>query len=191
VTRWQAETGHRVGEEYAARFAAQAATGKDMDGEGRFVLGLPGGPGRVLDAGCGIGRVGAFLADHGCTVRGVDADPSMITVARRARPDLDWVLGDLLDADLGGPWDVVVMTGNVIVYVDPGTEAAVVQRLSDVLAPGGRLVCGWRTDRLDPDTYESWAVAAGLQAEERYATWDRDPWHDGADWCVSVCLRNG
>ncbi len=187
MTRWLVETGGTRGEEYATRFAAHAAEGRDMHGEARFVLDLLGSPGRVLDAGCGIGRVGAWLAGAGCTVLGVDSDPSMIAVARRQNPELSWVLGDLLSADLGGPWDAVVMTGNVVIYVDPGTEAAVVQRLSSVVTPGGWLVSGWATAKLAPDTYEDWARVAGLEPEARYATWDRAPWHDGATWCVSVC----
>jgi SAM-dependent methyltransferase len=187
VTRWLAETGGTRGEEYATRFAAHAAEGRDMHGEARFIMELLGRPGRVLDAGCGIGRVGEWLAAQGCSVLGVDSDPSMIEVARRQSPELPWVLGDLLTADLGGPWDVVVMTGNVIIYVEPGTEAAAVQRLSSVVAPGGRLVSGWNTARLPAETYEGWARAAGLEPEARYATWERDPWHDDAQWCVSVC----
>jgi SAM-dependent methyltransferase len=187
VTRWLQETGGTRGPEYAARFAAHAAAGKDMHGEARFVLGLLGGPGRVLDAGCGIGRVGTWLASQGCTVLGIDNDPSMISVARESNPELAWIEGDLLSADLGGPWDVVVMTGNVIIYLTPETEAAAVHRLSSVLAPGGHLVSGWRTARLSPETYEGWARAAGLNPVARYATWEKDPWHDDADWCVSVC----
>jgi SAM-dependent methyltransferase len=191
MTRWLQETGGTRGEEYAARFAALEATGTEMHGEAEALWRLLGGPGRVLDAGCGIGRLGAWLAGQGCQVLGVDSDPSMIEVARRQLPHLDWVLGDLLCAELAGPWDLAAMTGNVIVYVEAGTEAAVVERLAGVLAEGGLLVSGWRTDRLAPDTYDAWAQAAGLVPVSRWSTWDAQPWTDASDWCVAVHRRGG
>ena len=44
---------------------------------------------RVLDAGCGTGRVAIELARRGIEVVGVDADPDMLERARRRAPQLD------------------------------------------------------------------------------------------------------
>ena len=57
------------------------AEGRDLAGEARFVDALAPRAARVLDAGCGPGRVGAFLHALGHTVVGVDVDPVLIVAA--------------------------------------------------------------------------------------------------------------
>lgn len=183
MSRWLAETGGTSGEDYAARFAALAAAGRDLHGEARYVDGLLPPGSRVLDAGCGTGRVASELARRGHLVTGVDNDVSMLAVARRD-PAVTWVEADLARLDLGRSFDLVVMAGNVIVFVEPGTEQAVVSRLARHLAPGGLLVSGWRTDRMTLATYEE--LVTGLEPVARHATWDADPWRSDADWCVAV-----
>jgi SAM-dependent methyltransferase len=183
VTRWLEETGGTRGPEYDERFRALAEQGADMHGEADFVTRLlPRGS--VLDAGCGIGRVAVELARRGYDVVGVDNDASMLDVARRH--DLPWVDADLASLDLGRTFELVIGAGNVIVYVAPGTEAAVVERLSAHLTPGGLLVNGWRTDRMSRDEYDGLVAGAGLTQVARYSSWDDDPWHDDAEWCVAV-----
>jgi SAM-dependent methyltransferase len=52
-----------------------------------------GSTARVLDYGCGYGRVMAELSDHGfCDVSGVDLSPALIERGRRARPDLSFAV---------------------------------------------------------------------------------------------------
>jgi 2-polyprenyl-3-methyl-5-hydroxy-6-metoxy-1,4-benzoquinol methylase len=181
MTRWLAETGGTSGPAYEARFAALAAQGEQLHGEADFVQRLlPAGS--VLDAGCGTGRVAVELARRGYDVVGVDNDRSMLEVARK-HPG-SWVDADLAALDLTRTFDVVLCAGNVLVYVEPGTEAAVVARLAAHLAPGGLLVSGWRTDRMPRSAYDELVV--GLEPVARYSTWDGDPWRDDADWCVAV-----
>ena len=186
MSRWLQETGGASGAAYEQRFRDLAATGVDVHGEVAFVQRLIGPGGRVLDAGCGTGRVARELARRGVDVVGIDNDPSMLAVARGEAPDLRWLAADLGQLDLGERFDVVVLAGNVIVFVAPGTEGDVLRRCAEHLVPGGLLVCGWRTDRLPRSDYDALAGAAGLQPVDRFASWDRDPWRDDADWCVAV-----
>lgn len=186
MSRWLAETGGTSGEDYAARFAALAAAGHDVHGEARYVDSLLAPGSRVLDAGCGTGRVASELARRGHAVTGVDSDPSMLAVARHD-PAVSWVEADLATLELDERFDLVVMAGNVIVFVEPGTEQPVVDRLAAHLVPGGLLVSGWRTDRLALTAYEE--LVADLQPVVRHATWDADPWRSGARWCVAVDQR--
>ncbi len=85
---------------------------------------------------------------------------------------------------------MIVLAGNVMVYLAPGTERQVLRVLAGLLVPGGRLVTGFATDRdyrvadLDRD-----AGAVGLRMEHRFATWHLDPWFTGADWAVTVLAR--
>ena len=162
-----------------------------MHGEATFVEGL--GVRSVLDAGCGTGRVAIELARRGLEVVGLDADPGMLAVARAKDPAIEWVLADLSDFELAeadGPrrFDAVVMAGNVMIFVVPGTEGAVLERLAGHLRPGGLVVAGFQliSGRLSLERYDELAGAAGLTLAERFATWDRDPWVAGGAYAVSV-----
>ena len=200
-TRWQDLAGDDEGEAYAARLAARAATGAAMHGEAdRVEAVLRGRTGRVLDAGCGTGRVAIELARRGHEVVGVDLDASMLAVARREAPGLRWVEGDLAslgDAEVGAPIDVVVCAGNVVPLLAAGTEPAAIAAMAAVLRPGGALVCGFGLDvahlPLDHvpvtlEDYDRWCADAGLVLDDRFATWEGAPF-DGGGYHVSVHHR--
>ncbi len=193
MSKWLDETGGTRGAAYDEQFAALAASGVEVHGEADFVERLTQ-PCRVLDAGCGTGRLAIELARRGFAVVGVDSDASMLDVARRNAPDLTWRLADLTALDDPSSYDVVVAAGNVMVYLAEGTGPAAVAAMARALRPGGLLVSGWRTERapddgrptLAPADFDSWAADAGLTAVDRFATWDGDPMTDDADWCVTV-----
>ena len=189
MSRWLDETGGTRGASYEQRFRELAASGVDVHGEAAFVERLAPAPARVLDAGCGTGRVGRELARRGYDVVGVDNDASMLAVARQEAPELRWVEADLVDLDLGEQFDVVVLAGNVVVFLAPTTEQPVLARCAAHAATGGLVVSGWRTDRMSRADYDGLAAGAGLEAVARFSTWDGDPWRDDADWCVAVDRR--
>ena len=173
------------GDTYDRRFEQLAASGVDVHGEATFVSSFE--PTSVLDAGCGTGRVAIELARHEVDTVGVDLDPAMLETARRKAPDLAWVEADLASLELGRRFDVVLAAGNVLLFVAPGTEAAVVGRLSAHLVPGGRLVAGFSLDAgLSLADYDAIAGAAGLSLEGRFATWERAAFEAGGDYAVSV-----
>lgn len=188
-TRWFEEWSDEQREEYAERFTRLAAAGHDIDGEARLVDAMADRGSRILDAGCGTGRVAAALALRGHEVLGVDADADLVAAGRAQHPGVPLEHLDLLDLAPArhGSFDVVVAAGNVMVYLHPGSEPAVLAAIAGVLRPGGRVVLGFATDRdytvtdLDRD-----GAAVGWTLEHRFATWQLDPWRDGADWAVSV-----
>jgi SAM-dependent methyltransferase len=188
--RWAASDVPR-GAAYDRRFAQLAASGADVHGEAALVDSY--GPGSVLDAGCGTGRVAIELHRMGHPVVGVDVDAAMLEAARAKAPGLEWVEGDLTDPalDFGRTFDVVVLAGNVLIFVPPGTEGRVVANAARWLAPGGRLVTGYslRPGGLDPVRHDAFAAAAGLQFEGRWSTWDRRPFGPGDDYAVAVHRR--
>ncbi|RJK98004.1 class I SAM-dependent methyltransferase [Vallicoccus soli] len=188
--RWIAETGGTRGPDYAQRFRELAAAGEDVHGEAALVDALVAPRSRVLDAGCGTGRVGIELARRGHEVTGVDLDASMLAEARADAPDLAWVEADLAALELPGPpYDAVVLAGNVVVYLTPATERQVVRRLAAHLRPGGLLVAGFRVEHepgvATPADYDAACAAAGLEDLHRWASWDRAPW-DGGGYVVRV-----
>ncbi len=174
------------GGSYQARFDQLAARGVDVHGEADLVEAL--GARRVLDAGCGTGRVAIELARRGIPTVGVDVDPSMLSTARHSAPELDWRQADLVSVVLpAAAFDLVLMAGNVMIFVAPGTQAEVIANLAPTLVPGGLLVSGFQ---LGGDwglgDYDRWARAAGLVPVERWSTWDRAPWRPDSRYAVSV-----
>jgi len=176
------------GDDYDRRFEQLEAAGHDIHGEADFVSSLA--VRSVLDAGCGTGRVAIELARRGLDVVGVDADRPMLEAARRKAPQLEWVEADLVDVELGRRFGAVVLAGNVMLFVAPGTEGQVLTNLARHLEDDGLLVAGFSTDRsLALPTYDRLAAAAGLTLAERWATWDRQPHGPGSDYAVSVHRR--
>jgi SAM-dependent methyltransferase len=197
-SRWAAANRSTDAKGYAARFEELSASGVDIHGEATLVASLVPPGSRVLDAGCGTGRVAIRLAELGYHCVGVDSDAAMLDVAKAASTDVTWVLADLCDVDrMDESFDLVVAAGNVIPLVAPGSEAVVVARLAERLAPGGLLVAGFGLDAahlplaaapFGLDGYDGWCVAAGLEPIERFATWDRVPF-DGGGYAVSISRR--
>jgi SAM-dependent methyltransferase len=142
----------------------------------------------VLDAGCGTGRVAMELARRGLDVVGVDLDPAMLAVARDKAPFIPWLEADLSDFDLVRTFDGVVAAGNVMIFLTPGTESAVLENLTRHLGPSGLLIAGFslHKDRLTVETYDDLAAAAGLELVERWGTWDRAAFVAGNDYTVSI-----
>jgi 2-polyprenyl-3-methyl-5-hydroxy-6-metoxy-1,4-benzoquinol methylase len=176
------------GDEYQARFDALAASGEDVHGEVDFVLGLEPPPATVLDAGCGTGRVAIELHRRGIEVVGTDVAADMLVTARSRAPELEWVEADLATIDLGRTFDAVVLAGNVLLFVEPGTQAEVVRRCGEHIGPTGVVVAGFSIRRggYTTDDLDEHAAAAGLIVAERWATWDRQPWHEGGSYAVTV-----
>ena len=199
-TRWEGTDAPR-GAVYDAQWERLAAAGQSIHGEADLVDALlqEHGGRRVLDAGCGTGRVAIELAVRGYEVVGVDFDASMLDAARAKAPELTWVRADLATLgsadfpdDASDTFDAVVMAGNVMIFVLPGTEGAVLERLGALVSPSGLVIAGFqlRPDRIGLDEYDRLAAAAGLELAARWATWDRAPFA-GGDYAVTVHRRAG
>ncbi|HET9518046.1 MAG TPA: class I SAM-dependent methyltransferase [Actinoplanes sp.] len=173
-----------------------AAAGADLAGEARFVDAMLPRASRVLDAGCGTGRVGGFLAAAGHDVVGVDLDPALIAAAESDHPGSRWLVGDLAELDLPArgiaePFEAVVCAGNVMTFTAPGTRREILRRMGAHLSGTGRAVIGFGRGRgYDFTEFLADAAAAGLTPDLLLATWDLRPYTDDADFLVAV-LRPG
>ena len=174
------------GDTYDATYERRAAAGENVHGEADFVERFA--PTSVLDAGCGTGRVGLELAHRGLDVVGVDLDDAMLDTARQKAPSVDWRLADLATVDLGRSFDAIVMAGNVMIFLAPGSEATVVANVARHLRPGGLLIAGFQlmSGQLTIERYDEIAGLASLALAERWSTWDRDSWDATHDYAVSV-----
>lgn len=165
-----------------------AKAGENPHGEADFVARFE--PTSVLDAGCGTGRVAIELAARGLDVAGSDIDGQMLAEAQAKAPDLPWVQSDLATLDMGRAFDLVVMAGNVILFVEPGTEAACVAGAARHVDSGGHLVAGFSLARgVSVEAWEGWLRAAGLEPRERHSTWAGDPFVTTSNYLVSTATR--
>lgn len=109
---------------------------------------------RVLDVGCGSGRLARRLGESGFDVLGIDASPAMIALARTHAPAARF---DVIALPSGRPpgargglplSDAVVSTGHVLNYLE-GQEAiaAALAELAMCLRAGGVLALDVMTER--------------------------------------------
>lgn len=131
--------GARYDERAFGTAGQQWVSQRELDSVRTALEGLPRGA-RVLDAGCGNGRVTQVLAGElGFAVTALDPVPDMLVATRRRSPGVSTVL-----ARLGEPiplpsaaFDAVVAM-RVLKWV-PAWESAI-EEVARVLAPGGRCV---------------------------------------------------
>lgn len=177
---------------YVERFRSMARDGDDLAGEARLVDAMVARGARILDAGCGPGRIGGALSDAGHDVVGVDVDPVLIEAAEQDHPGPRWLVGDLAELDLPDqgittPFDAIVCAGNVLPFLAPSTRGEVLKRLHQHLAPGGRLAVGFGAGRgYEFDEFFRDAAEAGLTPDLTLSTWDLRPLTEDSDFLVSL-----
>jgi SAM-dependent methyltransferase len=177
---------------YVQRFRTLAEQGMDLVGEARLVDAMLPRGSRVLDAGCGPGRVGGFLHEVGHEVVGVDVDPVLIAAAEQDHPGPRWLVGDLAELDLPArgvaePFDAIVCAGNVMTFLAESTRVEVLRRLRAHLRDDGRAAIGFGAGRgYDFDEFLADARAAGWAADLLLSTWDLRPFGPGSDFLVAV-----
>lgn len=111
---------------------------------------------RVLDLGCGTGRLTTALARAGHRVTGIDPARASLDVARRkpGAAAVTWIHGTAPDAP-GDTFDLALMTSHVAqIFVEDAEWRAVLAELHRALRPGGRLAF----DSRDPSArgWEGW-----------------------------------
>jgi SAM-dependent methyltransferase len=196
-TRW-AQGGEPTSQAYGRHFARLVDDGADLEGEARLADALVTRGARILDVGAGMGRVTAALAGRGHAVVGVEPDAALVAQARETYPGIDVVHADALDVTpslVGGPVDLAVLVGNVMVFLAEGTERAVLSAVRRVLAPRGRVLAGFHphgapagSREYPPEEFVADAAAAGLVVHLRAGTYELHPPSD--DYAVWVLGRD-
>jgi len=117
----------------------------------------------LLDLGCGVGLLAAFLreAGHAAPVTGIELDASKVSVARAVLPRDTFVAGDAsaMPEHLG---DVVML--DVIHYFDDDAQQRLLAAIAARVAPGGaayiRLTLNEPNWRFFLTQCEEWFVSA-------------------------------
>lgn len=96
--------------------------------------------GLIADLGCGPGHVTDYLARLSADVVGFDLSPAMIEVARRSYPELEFVVGSMLDL----PWEDGSLSGAVafysVIHLTPSERVAAFTEIGRALRSGGHLL---------------------------------------------------
>jgi SAM-dependent methyltransferase len=102
---------------------------------------------KVLDVGCGSGRIGEFVLEAGAAhYVGVDFSAPMIDMAQARLPRFEarteLIVDDFLDARLSGPYNVILAVGLFDYLPDPERFS---NRMFELAAPGGCVVGSFPT----------------------------------------------
>jgi SAM-dependent methyltransferase len=141
---------------------------------------------RVLDLGCGFGRVALALAPHAAQVTGVDVSAAMVEQAREraagaANLDFQRVDGRTLPF-APASFDLVLAVDSWPFIVRAGLAEAQAAEVARVLRPGGDLlVLNWSYRGDDVQDAAEAAAAPGFTAlrsgERPFAIWDAGCYH--------------
>jgi SAM-dependent methyltransferase len=115
---------------------------------------------RVLDVGCGSGRIGEFVLEAGAShYVGVDFSEPMIDLARarltRFESRTELIVDDFLTAPLEGPFQVILAVGLFDYVPEPHRFS---QRMFELCAPGGCVV----------GSFPTWSLVKGPVRKVRY-----------------------
>jgi ubiquinone/menaquinone biosynthesis C-methylase UbiE len=94
----------------------------------------------VCDLGCGPGHIGAFVADLGIDVLGIDLSAGMVAQARRRYPDLTFARGDMTSLDLADQSLGGITCFYALIHIPRITVPLALREMFRVLAPGGPLL---------------------------------------------------
>lgn len=122
---------------------------------------------RILDLGCGTGRLTAEIATTGADVIGIDRSQEMISEARAQFRDLHFEVADARHMHFDRQFDAVFSNAVLHWIVEP---ELVVRSVAKVLAPGGRFVAEFGgkgnvrrlIDAIDR-AYEKFGIERGLE----------------------------
>ncbi len=107
------------------------------------LVGLEGG-GRVVDVGCGPGRITGHLATLGLDVSGIDLSPGMVAEAQRRHPDIAFRTGSLAALDLADASVAGVVAWYSIIHTPPALLPEVFAELHRVIRPNGLLLLAFQ-----------------------------------------------
>jgi len=122
-----------------------------------FILSVIGEqPKRILEIGCGYGRILLALADAGYEVAGMDVDDEDLenlstTALSLGINNARWRKADAVHDDWGTGFDVVVLAGNILFNIEniesapayKKAQEAFIQKAAAALVPGGCVYIGY------------------------------------------------
>jgi SAM-dependent methyltransferase len=129
---------HRTGD-FVAEFGSRTLRPVEVVVLARYRDALSG---RVLEIGCGAGRLLGYLVALGGEVHGIDVSQGMVDACHRRWPEANVRIGDVRDpaAWANGQCDVIFPSYNVLDVFDDTARRQVLAGLRELLGPDGLLI---------------------------------------------------
>jgi SAM-dependent methyltransferase len=98
--------------------------------------------GRILELGCGAGRLTGYICEIAASVHGIDLSAEMIAYCKKRYPAASFERGDLRDVTSYAPgaYEAVVAAFNVLDVLGEADRASILDGIHRTLSPGGLLV---------------------------------------------------
>lgn len=131
-----------------------------------FYLDLVMSAGRVLDVGCGTGRLlhRARESGHNGRLCGLDPDPAMLEQAR-GRTDIEWVLADAASGAWNREFDLAVMASHAFqVFIDDDELRGSLRAICTALVDGGRFA--FETRHPQARAWEGWNTSSETRSPD-------------------------
>ncbi|HVB90488.1 MAG TPA: class I SAM-dependent methyltransferase [Acidimicrobiales bacterium] len=94
----------------------------------------------VCDLGCGPGHIGAYLAERGVDVLGIDLSPGMVAQARRSFPALRFAPGDMTALDLPAGSLAGIVCFYALIHIPRVRVSVALTEMRRSLVAGGQLL---------------------------------------------------
>ena len=166
----------------AAEFVSTRSTTIEVKRGRDWAKALPRGA-AVVDLGCGPGfPITEVLVAEGLRVYGVDAAPSFVQAFRRNLPNTPIACEAVQDSKFFDRTFDGVLAWGLMFLLSPEDQRSLIQRIADILVPGGRLLftspaeigfgddvmTGQETRSLGADEYRRRLSAVGLSVANEY-----------------------
>ena len=108
--------------------------------------------GPCVDLGCGPGHVTRYLHERGVDIHGIDVSNAMVKRARALNPGIRFERGDLSRLKHKDNHWAAAVAFYSLVHLSPRELVPALLEIHRVLEPGGALLLGFHTDRIDATT---------------------------------------
>jgi SAM-dependent methyltransferase len=98
--------------------------------------------GRVLEIGCGAGRILGYLVSLGGDVHGIDISERMVARCRESFPGASVQVGDMRDlrANADGQFDAILLLDSILDVVDDATRRSILDQVRGLLSADGLVI---------------------------------------------------
>ena len=181
-----------VAREFLARRGSGRSTGAGVNAVRQWAQALPHGA-AVIDLGCGPGfPITEVLVAEGLKVFAVDAAPSFVEALRRNLPNTPVVCEAVQDSTFFDRTFDGVLASGLIFLLSPDDQRHLIQRIADILVPGGRLLftscaeplvwndamTGLESRSLGAEEYRRQLSAVGLSVTGEYEDEGQNHYYD-------------
>lgn len=124
---------------------------------------------RILEPLCGSGRFLVPFLERGFDISGMDLSEEMLAKLRRKAPDAKAMQADIVNYAARERFDYIfIPSGSISLFTDMNMCQAILRKMKELLAPGGKLVFAVDTvfDRCEDDA--DYRVNVSVKTKEGY-----------------------